>query len=219
MVHPYWPLFDLCIRTPRLELRFPDDDDATALAALAAKGIHDPADMPFSQPWTDAPLGELERNTLQHFWQIRADWKPTKWRATFAVVTRDNGRVVGVQGVDTEDFPILRTGETGSWVGRAQQGRGIGKEMRAAVLHFLFAGLGALRATTAANDDNAASLAVTRSLGYVENGDDIVLKRDQRARQLRFKMDRPEWESRRRHDITIEGLEPCLAMFGAESAS
>ena len=32
MGHP-WPLFDLRLRTPRLELRLPTDDDLLALAA------------------------------------------------------------------------------------------------------------------------------------------------------------------------------------------
>jgi len=27
MAHPYWPFFDLRIRTPRLELHVPNDDD------------------------------------------------------------------------------------------------------------------------------------------------------------------------------------------------
>ena len=35
MGHPYWPLFDLVIRTPRLELRPPTDDDVVAIVALA----------------------------------------------------------------------------------------------------------------------------------------------------------------------------------------
>jgi RimJ/RimL family protein N-acetyltransferase len=217
MAHPYWPLLDLRIRTPRLELRYPDDADVMALSALAAEGIHDPAQMPFGLPWTDAPSPELERNSVQHYWRSRAEWRPTKWDAPFTVVTNDDATIVGVQAVHTENFPTLRTFQTGSWLGRAHQGQGIGKEMRAAVLHFAFAGLHAMRATTAAFDDNRASLGVTRSLGYVENGDEITLQRDKRARQIRFKMDRTDWEPRRRDDVTIEGLEPCLQLFGIEA--
>lgn len=62
----YWPLFDLEVRTPRLTLRYVDDDLAEQLATLAAGGVHDPSFMPFSTPWTDAPPGELERNTVQY---------------------------------------------------------------------------------------------------------------------------------------------------------
>ena len=40
MAHPYWPLFDLVVRTPRLVLRYVDDALAVDLATLAASGIH-----------------------------------------------------------------------------------------------------------------------------------------------------------------------------------
>ncbi|HLH99539.1 MAG TPA: hypothetical protein VKV06_02055 [Acidimicrobiales bacterium] len=58
---------------------------------------------------------------------------------------------------------------------------------------------------------------MTRSLGYVDNGHDIVLRRGQRARQLRFSLDRATWLARRRSDIAITGLDPCLEMFAAGS--
>ena len=54
MPHPYWPLFDLVVHTPRLTLRYLDDECAVAMAALAGRGIHDPAYMPFAMPWSDA---------------------------------------------------------------------------------------------------------------------------------------------------------------------
>jgi hypothetical protein len=54
----YWPFFGLRITTTRLELRYPDDELAVALADVAAQGVHDPSTMPFTVPWTDAePLG------------------------------------------------------------------------------------------------------------------------------------------------------------------
>jgi RimJ/RimL family protein N-acetyltransferase len=86
--------------------------------------------------------------------------------------------------------------------------------MRAAALHLGFAGLGANVAITGAWHDNAASLGVTRSLGYVPNGEEILLRRDKPDVMLHFRMARADWEARRRDDITIEGLEPCLGLFG-----
>ena len=53
MGSPYWPLFDLRITTPRVELRPPTDEDLFALASLAAAGVHDPDFMPFAIPWTE----------------------------------------------------------------------------------------------------------------------------------------------------------------------
>jgi hypothetical protein len=63
----HWPLFDLIVRTPRLELHYPNDDDGYALAELGARGIHDPTVMPFLFPWTDVAPPRQQRNTLQHY--------------------------------------------------------------------------------------------------------------------------------------------------------
>jgi RimJ/RimL family protein N-acetyltransferase len=210
---PHWPLFDLVVRTPRLELRPPDDELALALGELATKGIHDPATMPFGVPWTDAPDEEMVRNSLQHFWANRASWKPTDWQCPMAIVV--DGEIAGVQAIFAKDFPTLRAFESGSWLGQTFQGRGIGKEMRAAILHLGFAGLGGHIAITGAWPDNERSLGVTRALGYEPNGANPMVRRDKADRMLRFTMTREQWEMRRRDDITIEGLEPCLAMFGA----
>jgi RimJ/RimL family protein N-acetyltransferase len=212
MAHPYWPLFDLRVRTPRLELRPPDDELVVALAELAAQGIHDPETMPFSITWTDTPSPQLERGSLQHYWKSRADWSTDKWHLPLAVL--NEGQVVGTQSMHTHDFVKLRALETGSWLGRAFQGQGIGKEMRAAALHLAFAGLGAQVAYCGAWHDNAASLAVSRALGYQDNGDAIELRRDQPDRMVKLKLDRASWEARRRDDIVIENLEPCLELFG-----
>jgi RimJ/RimL family protein N-acetyltransferase len=214
MAHPYWPLFDLVVRTPTLELRYVDDDIATALAALAAKGVHDPAVMPFSFPWTDVPSPQLERNSLQWFWRTRAELQPDAWSLPMGVVV--DGEVVGVQDLMTRNrFAIRRTFESGSWLGQAHHGQGIGKEMRAAILHLGFEGLGAEWAHTGAWEDNAASLGVTRSLGYEPNGQTVDTRRgESAAAMLYFRMSRAMWLERRRDDIVIENLEACLPLLG-----
>src|SRR4051812_17897522 len=115
MAHPIWPLFDLRIRTPRLELRLPSDDDVFALAELAAAGVHPPDYMPFNQPWTDIASPDLERNAVQHYWAHRAQWRPEEWNAGFAVEC--DGRLVGVQGLLAREFGARRTVSSGSWLG------------------------------------------------------------------------------------------------------
>lgn len=212
MLADLWPLAGLAVRTPRLELRYIDDDLAVALAHLAAAGVHDPAVMPFSYPWTDVPSPQLERNVLQFQWRCRAEWQAEKWWLGLAVVV--HGHVVGAQDVQAEHFGRLRQVTTGSWLGRAHQGQGIGTEMRAAVLHLAFDGLGALGAHTAAYADNAASLGVTRALGYRPNGERAALQRDVPGRQLAFHLDRAAWLDRRRDDIEIVGLDGCRELFG-----
>ena len=68
----FWPLFDLVVETPRLTLRYVDDELAVELVELAVRGIHDPATMPFSIPWTDLPSARFEREALQFYWGRRA---------------------------------------------------------------------------------------------------------------------------------------------------
>jgi RimJ/RimL family protein N-acetyltransferase len=209
----HWPLFGLRIETPSLTLRYPDDDDAVALADLAAEGIHDPAWMPFSFPWTDVAPPMLQRGSLQHVWRTRAEWTPQQWHLPMAVVV--DGDIVGVQAMLAEHYPTLRTVSTGSWLGRRYQGKGIGTEMRSAILHLAFAGLGAEHALTRAFVDNDASLAVTRRLGYEDTGRQLVVRRDAPAWMLAFGLARSRWEERRRDDIVIVGLDACLELFGA----
>lgn len=94
MPHPVWPLFDLVVRRPRLELRYVDEALATSLALLAAAGVHPPDAMPFSVPWTrPAPGGELERGVLQHHWRTRAAHAADDWHLPFGVLL--DGEVVG----------------------------------------------------------------------------------------------------------------------------
>jgi RimJ/RimL family protein N-acetyltransferase len=213
MAHPYWPLFDLSIRTPRLELRYPDDELVLQSVELSKRGIHDPGWMPFGVPWTDTPSPAFERSSFQHHWQNRATLTADKWNLPFVVLI--DGEPVGLQGCHADDFGKTRVAHTGSWLGRAFQGQGIGKEMRAAVLHFLFEGLGADRCLSGAWHDNKPSLGVSRALGYVENGEDIVLRRDAPDRQIRLLLTREVWEARRRDDIEIIGLDACRDMLVA----
>ena len=120
---------------------------------------------------------------------------------------------MGVQSVEAEHFRAVRSVETGSWLGLAHQGQGLGLEMREAVLHLAFAGLGAEEALSGAFEDNVASLATSRSVGYDDNGEARGHRRDGWGRTIRFRIDRDAWEARRRSDIEVIGLDGCLDMF------
>jgi len=168
MTHPVWPLFDLRVVTPLLELRYVDDELGAQLGQLAARGIHDPAFMPFAMPWTLAEPSALPADMIRYFSGVRATFRPDKFDLLFAV--RVAGTLVGIQALHTTNFPIVRTGETGSWLGRSHQGRGIGTRMRRAVCTFAFDQLGAIEVTSGAFLDNPASLAVSRKVGYEPNG-------------------------------------------------
>jgi len=206
-----FPLFGLSVRTPSVELQLPTDEDLLALAPLATD-IHGPDLRPFSTPWNLGADDEVQQRLLQYHWGRRGDFAAASWR--LELVTIVEGEVVGTQGLFAEHFSVSRSITSGSWLGRRHQGRGIGTEMRAAMLHLAFAGLGAERAVTGAIEGNAASLAVTAKLGYRPNGDDVNVDGEDRRRELRFVMDRADWEPRRRDDIELIGLERCLPLFG-----
>lgn len=212
----HWPLLGLRVRTPRLELRYPDDDLAVAVLEVASTGIHPPDEMPFSVPWSRTPPDELPRRSLQQwYWRNRAELRPESWALDLVVLA--GGEVVGVQGLTARDFPVRRGVLSGSWLGLAHQGRGIGSEMRRAILHLAFAGFAASFAETEAWADNGASLAVTRKLGYEPSGDGIEVREGAAVRQLRFRMERSWWEQHlAADDVELEGVERCLPLLGAE---
>jgi hypothetical protein len=72
MGNDHWPLFDLEVRTPRLTLRYLDDELAEQVIGVAARGVHDPAVMPFLVPWTDLPSPQMEHEALRFYWRTRA---------------------------------------------------------------------------------------------------------------------------------------------------
>lgn len=212
-----WPFFDLRVRTARLELRYPSDADLDELARLAAAGIHDPAVTPFAIPWTDAPAGELERELLQYHWGTRAALRPDDWNLELVVV--EGGRIVGSQGMRAAAFAKERTVVTGSWLGRAFQRAGLGREMRSAVLDLAFHGLGAGAALSGAFVDNVASRRVSAALGYRVVGSEQKESRGVPREHLRFRLERAAWLERPHPRARWDGLEACLPLLGASSTS
>ncbi len=208
-----WPLGGLRLTTPELELTWPGPADLGALAELAAAGVHDPQVQPFGPgAWTDVSPDERARSTLQFHWSQWAAWKPDDWSLNLVVSL--GSAVVGTQGLAGKDFAVLREVSTGSWVGQAYQGRGIGTAMRAAVLCLAFEGLGALSATSGAYTDNAASCAVSRKLGYADDGIERHVVRGRPAVLRRLRLDRTSWQQAARIPVELHGLGPCLPLFG-----
>ncbi|WP_030906596.1 GNAT family N-acetyltransferase [Streptomyces sp. NRRL F-5126] len=207
-----WPLAGLRLTTPRLELRLPNLDDLADLTALAADGVHDPAVQPFTVAWTDVTPDERARSVLQYHWRCWGAWQKEDWELNLAVL-RD-GVVVGTQGITARDFPVLREVCTGSWLGRVHHRQGLGTEMRAAVLHLAFAGLGAQQAVSAAYAHNAASLGVSRKLGYQEDGIERHAVRAEPAVLRRLRLTAERCQRHRAVPVRVEGLPACLPWFG-----
>jgi RimJ/RimL family protein N-acetyltransferase len=209
-----WSLYDLRIWTDRLELRLPTEDNLMEMLAMAHGGIHDPGAMPFGFAWTDQPSPQFERSFMQFHWGTRASWSQEKWSLDLGVWFE--GKLIGTQGMGAESFREARTVSTGSWIGREFQGRGIGKEMRSAVLGFAFDHLGAEWATSGSFLDNPASAAVSRALGYWEDGIETLAPRGEPKDLVHWRMHRDQWYERERPRVEVAGLERCWDMFGAE---
>ena len=206
-------MFGLRISSEHLVLRLPFDDELVELLDVARAGIHPPGEMPFGIAWSVEPSPAFERGFLAHHWKGRAEWSPDRWALNLMVEL--DGRPIGSQTVHAADFAVHRVVDTGSWLGAAHQGQGFGREMRGAVLAFAFDGLGARAATSAAFLDNARSNAVSRGLGYEENGRGSIAPQGVARETQQFRMTAEGWRSRPRPAVVIEGLDACREMFGA----
>jgi RimJ/RimL family protein N-acetyltransferase len=144
------------------------DEDFPEVLEVVHAGVHEADRMPFYVPWTVAQGAEQERQFLQYHWSSRAAISPASWQLDLGVW--QESQFVGTQGVMTNDFPVTRTGETGSWLGLRFQGRGIGTLMRQAICVLCFDHLGFEEVTSGAFTDNPASIAVSRKVGYRANG-------------------------------------------------
>lgn len=210
-----FPPLGLTIDAGPVVLRGISDDILPELCDLAAQGIHDPDEMPFYFPWTDAPRAQLTRNTAAYHWRARADFGPEAWGLHLAVL--HEGRLVGTQGFETSDYLVTRTGETGSWLGREFQGRGIGTAMRQAICAFAFDHLDAVAITSGAFLDNPASLGVSRKLGYRTNGIRRLKRREGELALNQALVLTPEDLVRGPHPLRVTGLAELRTFVGLEA--
>ena len=208
-----WPASGVSVRAGDLELRWIDDGLLVQLAELAGRGIHDPEMMPFEHPWSRGTAEEVARSVLTFQWGIRNRISPDAFVLEFAVL--HDGIPAGVQGLTANEWPVLRRVTTGSWLGHAHQGRGIGTRMRMLALHFAFEGLGAGEATSGAFVDNGPSNAVSRRVGYESDGAFHVAREGVPVLHNRFVMSRERWESLRADHAAALGAP--IEMKGVEA--
>lgn len=208
-----WPFPALRVTSGDLELRYLDDDLLMQAALVAADGIHDAEAMPFTVPWTRGTPDEVAASVLRYQWNARSQLSPERWNLELGVLR--GGEVVGIQGAHATDFPVTRQAETGSWLGRRFHGQGIGTRMRRMMLHLLFEGLGADRATTAAFADNPSSVGVTRRLGYRENGRETLAREGAAVESIRYVLTRDAWAAdAARPQLVLEGVDGVRRYLG-----
>lgn len=208
-----FPPLGLRIEAGSLVLRPITDEVLPQLIEVALAGVHEAGAMPFYVPWTDAPAERLPANIALYHWGLRAAWSPERWNLELAV--EDEGRIVGVQAFFTSDYLVTRSGETGSWLGLAHQGRGIGTRMRQTICAFCFDHLEAEELVSAAFSDNPASLAVSRKLGYRPNGAQRKTRRSSEWQQSQSLVLTPA-SFQRGPAITVTGVEAFREFIGLD---
>jgi RimJ/RimL family protein N-acetyltransferase len=210
------PLFGLTLRTPRLELRLGRPHEVTALGQLASRGIHPPEEMPFAVAWSDRISAPgFAEEFLSYHAAGGSSWASDAWRLDLLAWEGDD--LVGTQALLAERFATERVVSTGSWLGSAAQGRGLGTEMRAAVLELAFRGLGASAATTGWLEGNRASARLSEKLGYREVGLSKMSPRGLPVVHHDLRLECDDWIPP--VPVEITGLGPALALFGVGQPS
>lgn len=211
VAHPYWPVFDLRLSAGQLTLRPITEADLGRLADIKPPDVEQDPALPV--PPGGDPRATRGAAVHQSYWQAMGAWRPDNWRLGFAVQV--NGRIVGVQELEARDFATLATVDSSSWLITEVRGRGLGRAMRRAALALAFDGLDAEYAVTSAWHDNPASLGVSRSLGYADNGHDRHHRGTRGDEMVRMRMTRATWLARHAdHGVRIDNLPECRAWFG-----
>lgn len=204
----YWPFFDLRIRCGEVLLRGVTDDDLPTLAEVLPDDLElDPANERLAALPPDV---DRRRQLGADIWKHRGAWSPSSWCLDLAVEVA--GRVVGVQALEGEQFPQLRTVDSFSWLATEVRGRGLATSMRTGVLALAFGHLGAEVAVSSARTDNAPSLAVSRRLGYVDNGLSRTVTPTGPFELQHVRLTREAWQSTGR-GAEVDGFEACRPWF------
>jgi RimJ/RimL family protein N-acetyltransferase len=210
------PLYALELRTPRLELRLGSRAELVELGELARAGVHPPEEMPFEIPWTDRSDEPrfVEDFVAYHETTLR-EWRLERW--SLNLLAFFEGRPVGSQSMRGEEFSARREIDTGSWLGRAYQRKGLGTEMRVAVLELAFRVLGAQAALSGSVLGNESSKRVSERLGYSIVGTGSIAPRGESVEKYDLRIERDQWLAPLA--VEVGGAERCLHLFGISGSS
>ena len=207
-----WPLHGIRLRTADLDLQVMTEADLPTLWSVL------PDDVGMNpHATTYAGLdGRANRSAIiaQAYWRALGVWSPDDWALPFVV--RSGGEVVGAQWLEGPDWRADRTVDSSSWLVAPARGRGLGKQMRAAVLALAFGPLRADAAVSSAVVDNAVvprRLAGPRlprhaPLGARALGGDAAARASRARRRGRA--------SGQAREVVIAGVSPALPLFGIE---
>jgi RimJ/RimL family protein N-acetyltransferase len=204
-----WPFFDLRIRCGEVLLRGATDADLEVLQSVIPDDLEmNPANATFAGLSTE---DDRCRQLVCDMWKHRGAWSVDAWCLDLAVEVE--GRVVGVQALEGEQFPQLKTVDSYSWLASEVRGRGLARLMRTGALALAFDHLGAEIAVSSARTDNAPSLAVSYRLGYVDNGLARTVTPTGPFELQYVRLTRDAWLASG-GTAEVSGIEPCLPWFG-----
>ncbi|WP_152346220.1 GNAT family N-acetyltransferase [Brevibacterium sp. CFH 10365] len=208
-----YPPLQIRVKTPRLELVGADDEKLAALAPLVREGKVFAEPAPYDDPMSfyESDPDVRVSKWLQSVWRGRGRFGPAEFRLGFAVLV--DGQAVGMQDLIAEKFDTCGTVLSFSWLSTDVRGRGLGTEMRSAMLHLAFAGLDAREAGSDAFIDNIGSNRVSEALGYARNGVEWDIRRGEPGLLQRWRLTREAWEAGRRDDIELTGVEDFVALL------
>jgi RimJ/RimL family protein N-acetyltransferase len=208
-----WPLFGVQMKMGDVSLSPVSEADLPVLARmLPPDAEQDPA----SSMLDGLSIDENRRRILlQSYWRSWASWAVESWYIFFRVTA--GGRLVGLQTLEAEHFPMLRTVDSSSWLVPEARGKGIGLAMRTAILALAFDHLRGDAAVTSAREDNLASIGVSRHLGYEDNGTSKSLSPSGPCILRHMILHRDSWlSSGHGTAVEVRGLGACASWFGVE---
>ena len=110
MTHSFWPLLDLRVTVGDLELApLVEADLAEVVQRL-------PADLELNPAATRFAVDEATHRGVvvhQEYWRSYGTWTTQAWR--FHLAVRRDGELLGLQELEGNEFPRLRTVDTSSW--------------------------------------------------------------------------------------------------------
>ncbi len=181
------PLVQPVLNTARLVLR--------PLAESDAEGLHACYGDAAAMRYWDVPPSRDVAETARRVKQSLAI--AAQWHAAWAVVSRDDGRLIGMVNYHHRE-PWNRRLEIGYIVAPAHWRRGYMREAMRAFLHHVFEGLGTHRAELTIEPGNAASIGLAEHLGFTcETGllrDRLCVAGEFRS-VLLYALLEPEWRA------------------------
>ena len=206
-----WPLHGIRLRTADLDLTVMTEADLPTLCSL----LPDDLELnPHATTYAGLDDAANRRAVLsQGYWRALGMWSPDDWALPFVV--RADGDVVGAQWLEGPDWRADRIVDSSSWLVATARGRGLGTQMRAAVLALAFGPLRATAAISSAVVGNAASLGVSRALGYRDTRRSVLEHSGETLQHVR--LERAAWEAMgRAREVGIDGVRPALPLFGLD---